>query len=329
MTPTDRERVLAQVALLVLLAIAIVAQPASSVIAKPTLQWLDYGTDTWTIWSDYAATSAPDVLFVGDSRVRQDVDVTAISRDLSGGPRHKVRVSKVGISNADPALLDALIYRVLHRPNKPKTIVLGLSEFGFNANYQPDRTDDYWQLSYPPDPGFATVAMSHDPHLMRLLAGWTVPLVAHSPILAQGVQCKLHPSPACTQAAHLHTAHMTQAERDLIIDYFVNLYLLDFQWSPTELRYLASTAEEIRAAGVRLAFVILPINGIAEIFPTLYSDYLIRMHAIASGQHTPLTDMHATVTESDWSLWVDPSHLNDNGATSIAPQLATVAAGAV
>ncbi len=323
-----RERALARVALFVLLAIAILAQPVSSLIAKPTLEWLNTGTDTWTIWASYAAAPAPDVLFVGDSRVRQDVDVAAISRDLSSGQRNKVNVSKLGISNADPTLLDALISRVVHRASRPRTIVLALSEFGFNASYQPDRTADYWQLSYPPDPGFTQVALSHDPNRSRLLAGWAVPFVAHAPILAQGVQCHLHPSPACTPGAHIHTDQMTQAERDLIIEYYVDLFLFDFQWSATELRDLAAATEQVRAAGMRLAFAILPINGIAEISPPLYSDYLVHMQAAASAQHAPLTDMHAAVTESDWSLWVDPSHLNDNGAAVIAPQLAAVAAGA-
>jgi hypothetical protein len=328
LSPAERELIFARRSLLVLLATAILVQPLSSLAAYEAIQPIESGADTWTLWAHYDSSPAPDVLFVGDSRVRQAVDAGAISRELSGQAGHTITVSRVGLSNADPALLDTLLYRVMSRASRPKTIVIALSEFGFNASYQPDRTADYWQLSFPPDPGFMRVALAHDWNRSRLVAGWAVPLIAHAPILAEGVQCLVQPSPKCTIAAHLFDDRMTQATHDLIITYYIDLYLRDFKWSETELHDVVLAADRVRAGGARLAFVVMPINGIAELSAPFYADYLEHIHALAASRAAPLADLHAAVNEADWSLWADPSHLNDRGAVLMAPQLAAVASGA-
>jgi hypothetical protein len=317
--------VIARLALAVLLAIAILAQPLSAVVAQPVLEHLNSGTDTWTIWTQYNSSPAPDVLFVGDSRVRQDVDVTAVSRDLVSQSSRTATVSKIGLSSADMGILDAVLYRVMARSSRPRTVVIALSEFAFNARYQPDRTADYWELTFPPDLGFMRVALAHDANPSRLLSGWALPLVAHAPILAQGAQCLVHSSPVCVPPMHLHDGQMTTTVRDTILAYYVDLFLRDFKWSEGELQDLSSAAERVRAAGSHLAFVVLPINGIAEINPTLYADFLAHIGTIADARRAPLTDLHAGVSESDWSVWLDPSHLNDRGARLIAPQLASIA----
>ncbi len=319
---------IARLALAVLLAIAIVAQPLSAVVAQPVLEQLNSGTDTWSIWSQYNSSPAPDVLFVGDSRVRQDVDVTAVSSDLASRRGRTVTVSKIGLSSADMALLDSVLYRVVARSSRPRTVVIALSEFAFNASYQPDRTADYWQLSFPPDLGFMGAALAHDPNRSRLLSGWALPLVAHAPILAQGAQCLVQSSPVCVPPMHLHDGQMTTTLRDTILAYYVDLFLRDYKWSASELQDLSSAAERVRAAGSRLAFVVLPITGIAEINPPLYANFLARMGTIADAHRAPLADLHAAVNKSDWSVWLDPSHLNDRGARLIAPQLASIASDA-
>jgi hypothetical protein len=320
--------VIARLALAVLLAIAIVAQPLSAVVAQPVLEQLNSGTDTWTIWTQYNSSPAPDVLFVGDSRVRQDVDVTAISSDLASQRGRSVTVSKVGLSSADMALLDSVLYRVVARSSRPRTVVIALSEFAFNASYQPDRTADYWQLSFPPDLGFMRAALAHDPNRSRLLSGWALPLVAHAPILAQGAQCLVQTLPVCIPPSHLHDGKMTKTVHDMILNYYIDLFLRDFKWSESELQDLSSAADRVRAAGSRLAFVVLPVNGIAEISPPLYADFIARMGSVANANGAPLADLNAAVNKSDWSLWEDPSHLNDRGSRLIAPQLASIASDA-
>lgn len=323
------DRVIARWALVVLAAVAVALQPISTVLAKATLANLDDGTDTWSIWSNYAASEAPDVLFVGDSRVRQDVDPDAIARAMSIGSRHTVSVAKIGLSNADAMLIDAAMYRVVSRPDKPRTIVIAVSEFAFNANYQPDRTDDYWQLSGPPDLGFMQVALDHDWNRSRLLEGWAVPLVAQWPILAEGIQCGISPTPNCNYAAtHIHLDHMTQQEHDLILSYLVDMQLRNYSFSNTELNWLISTARRVRAVGSRLAFVVLPINGIAELNPAAYLEFLDRTRPVATRFGAPFSDLHSAVDQSDWTLWTDPSHLDDKEARAFASELASVAAGA-
>ena len=307
-----------------LLAVAMLAQPLSALAAYRVLEHIEAGADTWSLWVRYASSAAPDVLFVGDSRVRQDVDVVGISLELSAQAGRTVTVSRLGLSNADPALLDTVLYRVMSRASRPRTVVISLAEFAFNASYQPDRTADYWQLSFPPDAGFLRVALAHDWNRSRLAAGWAVPLVAHAPILAQGVQCAVQPSASCSAAAHLHDERMTQATRDLILTYYINLYLRDFKWSETELHDLLSAAERVRASGSRLAFVVMPINGIAELSEPFYTEYLEHMRTLAAANKIPIADLHAAVDKSDWSLWADPSHLNDRGAALFAPHLVAV-----
>lgn len=319
---------MATAALGVLLAVAVLLQPLSAILGDATLGWIEAGTDTSSLWTAYQSGPAPDVLFLGDSRVRQDVDVTGIAGELSRRAGHRVTVKKMGLSDADPELLDALAYRVMARPQRPRTVVVAVSEFAFNAGYQPDRTADYWQLAYPPDPGFLQLALARDASRTRLLAGLAVPLVANAPILAQGVQCVVQPSPSCTDAAHLHYEVMTQASHDLTLTYYVDLYLRNFAWSQSELASLTTLVRRIHAGGSSVAFVVLPVNGIAELSAAFYADYLDHMAKLAAASKVPLLDLHGAVDESDWSLWADPSHLNDSGAALIRAQLAGAAAGA-
>lgn len=329
MSAADLEKVFAQRSLVVLLVIALAAQPASSYIAKNVLGHIDQGTDTWSLWSTYASNPAPDVLFVGDSRVRQDVDTSAIARALSLDSGQPTSVAKIGISNADAAMLDTVVYRVMAASVRPRTVVIAVSEFAFNENYQPDRTADYWQLSSPFDLGFMELALRRDrAHEARLSAGWAVPLVANAPIVAEGVQCWLRPDPTCTPAAHLEVSRMSPEERSLVLSYYADLYLRDFVFSAVELADIESAARRVQSGGSHLALVILPVNGIVELDPHLYAEYLVRIQAMAASMRAPLVDMHASVPEADWSLWVDPSHLNRAGAAHIANALAQVAASA-
>jgi hypothetical protein len=313
-------------ALVVLLLMTVALQPISGWLALPALSQLNAGGDTQTIWATYMSTGGPDVAFIGDSRVRQDVDVGRIEKQLTTDAGHRVTVGKIGLSNADAGLVDAAVYRALALPRKPRTVVIAISEFWFNANYQADRTADYWQLSSPPDLGYMWLAFNHDPNRARLLQGWAVPLVAEWPIIAAGIECDVHPNPGCTYAAtHIHADHMTQDQYDVVRGYFQNLYLANFSFSRTELDDLTIAARRVRAAGAQLSLVVLPINGIEELNPVLYSDYLTRMRSLASALPAPLTDLHTAVSTSDWSLWVDPSHLDEKGAASLARQLAQVA----
>src|SRR2546426_5209028 len=125
--PTRHRR--ARLTLLVILLALAVAQPLSIPLAYHAIREFIgvvpafVGMDVHSQWEAYLARpKAPDVLFIGDSQTFTDIDPTAISADLSDRMGRPISVFKFGVPGEGPAFLDTLIYRVMHRPSRPRWV---------------------------------------------------------------------------------------------------------------------------------------------------------------------------------------------------------------
>jgi hypothetical protein len=326
----DAERTLmvrSQICLFVLLGVLLLAQPVSIFIGNSMLQRFEAGNDTRSQWSRYVGqTPAPDVLFVGDSRIRADVDVGAISRSLSQKTGHRVGVAKLGISGAAPAFLDALLYRVAHTQQRPRDVVLAISEYQLNANYNPDPTSDFWQVSSP-DVGYLVRAVQLDPNRGRLIRGWFVPVFANAQVIVQGVQCFIQERSGvkvCSQASRFPEDQvMNPVIEDYILGLYRDLHLHDYRLSQAKLAYLSQAIGYLRAAKIRVHLVIMPIYKIDGLNTTGYTKFENAIRRLAAEEGIGLTDLHHQM-QADLSRWGDPSHLNHSGASEFGRELAAI-----
>src|SRR5437667_11018791 len=101
---TERE---ARRALWVLVVVLVVVQPLSMLLGTSYLQRWGSPGNAYNQWTAYRAGPVPEILFLGDSRVRLDVDTAALARALS------VSVASIGIDAAKPELLEALAERIV------------------------------------------------------------------------------------------------------------------------------------------------------------------------------------------------------------------------
>jgi hypothetical protein len=312
--------------LLVLLAIVIVLQPVAIALGRQALAAVGAGADTYGLWSNYQALpAAPDVLFIGDSRVRADIDTARVAELLS---KPENAVFKLGISNGQPSFLSALIERVLERTTRPRTIIYGLSEFQFNDRWIWDATADYWAVSEPVSPGHVQRSLVRATDPGRLVRGWVVPALANDRVLWLGANCwweRLRTPDACTEPSRLATHVMTDADQAAILANY-RRDLSDYRHSSIQEKYLVELISAAQAKGVSVALMIPPVWGIDELFPGLYDRYLARMSMIAERHGVVLLDLHTAIRNEPTS-WADPSHLNVVGARALAPMLLPLVTG--
>jgi hypothetical protein len=275
------------------------------------------GSVTYEQWRDYTAEArAPDILFVGDSRAFADVDEIQLATLVGGRLGSSVRVGKFGVNGADAAVLEALVYRVMSRPSRPRLIVYALAEFQFNANYGRDFTSDYWQISDPPDLGYLDEAFRLDPDRGRLARGLLLPAIANLPLITQGLACdigRIRPVPGCRFGGNQNPAAF-RAE-------FKQSYLRDFSYSDQQERYVSETVGRIRAGGAQVAFVVFPTDGIDSVDPPAYAMFQTRTRALAVREGAQMLDMHSDVPDQP-GLWADLLHLTKTGRSQITPKLA-------
>ncbi len=324
----QRLRASARTSLLVLLVIFLLLQPLCIAIGGVVAQRLEAGRDTQTQWRQFVRDVKPvDVLFIGDSRVRADVDVTTISQLLSSQAGKPVRAAKLGISGASPAFVDMLLYQVTHLRTKPRNIVVAVSEYEFNANYNPDPSYDVWQISSF-DPGFVSLAVRRDPNPGRLIRGWLVPAFSNAQLIAQGAQCvvqRIQGAQLCSQASRFPEDQlMTPAAEDYILGLYRDLHLAHYAFSEEKLGYLREALHYARTVGIPVHLVVLPVYKIDGLNPSGYQRFQTEVRHLAVDQGINITDLHQDM-QQDLTLWGDPSHLNHAGARELASSLAIVA----
>jgi len=317
-----RSRATAALATLALAFIAL--QPISDAVFPGALRELLGNDSAAAQWNRYAALQAPDVLIVGDSRARIDIQGSVVSVLLSSAAGRSLTVSNIGVNAEQPAFLDALIYRVLHRTSRPSILILNLSEYQFNVHYSYDSTEDLWQISDPFDLGFVSRAFQDATDPGRLVRGWMLPVFADYPVIVRAIRCGSAPfadPETCNQLPKTATeqaAYYTQRFHEVMADY---------QFSEAQTSHVLGSAAMAKEYGVHFGLAILPVLGIPKTEAAGYSRFETGANDLAKRMSVPLLDLHDLFQDQP-SNWSDPNHLNAKGANELAPYLATAVANA-
>ena len=316
-------------ALWVLGAVLVAVQPLSMLLGTSYLQRWGSPGNAYNQWIAYRDQAVPEILFIGDSRVRLDVDTDALSRDLSAP------VASIGIDAAKPAILEALAERIADGPTTPRVVVIALSEYQLNASWDQNpesggaHTNYFWQISGPPDPRYLAAALRIDPERGRLLAGWTVPLLANYSVIVQGLQCDV------AALRHRNDCADEYADRDRIMDDSVRQrwepivrdgYLGSYAVSSALADAAVNAATTLAAHNIAVRFVILPVYRAERLVPDAYARFREGVSGIAQAAGAQLIDLHALYDDKP-ELFFDPNHLTRSGARDLATRLVAALQG--
>lgn len=320
-----RTEIEARRALWVLAGVLLIAQPLSLLLGTSYLQRWGSPGNAYNQWTTYNAHPTPDVLFIGDSRVRLDIDTNELSRSLSAS------VASIGIDAAKPEFLEALTERIAAAPATPRTVVIALSEYQLNASWDAKadsgglQTNYFWQISGPPDARYIATALRLDPERGRLLAGWTVPLLANYSVIVEGFRCDIAALRRRNDCADEYT------DRDRVMDEAVRRrwepivrdgYLGSYEVSVAQAASAIRAARALLDRGIAVRFVILPVYRAEALAPAAYARFRERAASIASAVGARFIDLHSTYDDRP-EIFFDSNHLTRRGARELAGVLAS------
>jgi hypothetical protein len=324
-------------ALWLLLLVLVLAQPLSIPLAYYAIARFVAvipefaGMDVHSQWDAYLRRpKAPDVLFIGDSQTFTDVDASAISANLSAKLGRPVSVARIGVPAEGPAFLDALTYRIMHRPSRPHLLVFELEQYTMNANRHWDPTADLWELSNPPDPGFMAFALRVDPGRWRLLRAWLIPyFITYQPI-SQLAQCSVVQT-AQTAALLLGRVPLELRGRTVCSSgeaYLqVNRYQDDphYRYSTQDEGYVRDAIAMARAGGSQVILSEFPFARLEATNPLAYRTFHSRARELATSLGVPMFSLVNDLSD-DQSIyhdgfWLDQAHMSARGARALAPRI--------
>ncbi|HEY1421097.1 MAG TPA: hypothetical protein VGG90_10355 [Candidatus Dormibacteraeota bacterium] len=333
-------------ALIILAALAVLIQPVSIPAGHYLYSRLESGTDIYSQWRAYASAPAPDILFLGPSESRTDVDVGGLSSDLSSLAGRRVSVKAMGIGAAQPALLDIVMYRVMAQTTRPKVVVLTLEAPMFNANAvcrecgRDPLTSDIWQLSSTIDPGYYSLAFQNDPNRAELATGLALPSIAYYPSIgalecpivnrmrrlfqaARPMPWELQQATPCEVGAAARPNHeMTAAQADGLVAVYQADFVAHYSLSDQLMADERDMVGRARAGGAQVVFLEPPFHSsIRSSDAAAAGQFPGAARALAQVLAVPVVDLGAAVPD-DPQLWFDPLHLNVKGARLFAPLLA-------
>ena len=338
----------ARQALLLLAGILVLVQPVGPYLRSAALDRLTAGAGIGAQWEAYQSAPAPDVLFIGPSTARLDVDTGEVGRLLGTRGGHAVRVGKLGSNAESPAFMEALLYRVLERPTRPLQIVFVVAAPMFNPIFRCQGCPrsllalDLVQISQPYEPAFLARALSLDPEDRPLLvANWLLPLATASPFVAGAGRCMsvdagrallrreggsqpafLSAPTPCELGAHPSPSDRMEAARmPAVYAEYRDHFVRDYQFSPVQATHLRNMVAMARSSGVTVSLAQFPSYWLENVNPEADRSFQAGIRSLANDLSVPMFDF-ATALRGDPSLWGDPLHLNADGARVFAPMLA-------
>ncbi|GAC1510839.1 MAG: hypothetical protein NVS1B3_13700 [Candidatus Dormibacteraceae bacterium] len=296
--------------------------------------------DSYWQWNEYSR-NPPEVLFIGDSRVREDVDVSAVHAIVSAQLGRDVRVGKIGFDSAQPRSLLAVMYRVTHQSPRPKWIFYGMSEYQYGSAYNFDPTYDFWNMSLPLDWGFLQLTYQIDTgNQERLVKGYLSPLEANQKVLETGAPCTVHdlknviarytriklagalaPLYPCTTSPGFAGLTMSADSRERGFAQYREIFANNFTYSEMQASYVRQAVAMARSTNVSMSFFVPPQYLLDDLNAGAYAEFENRTSLLAQELHLNRFDFHVEQRDSE-SLWADPAHLNRSGSLEFAPRVA-------
>jgi hypothetical protein len=342
-TPVSIRR--ARMALAILALGLVLAQFISAPIGQRLNSVVKSGTDPYSLWQNYAANPVPDVLVIGASTARTDVDEPALATELSSVAGHPVTVEKMGFAGQTPRFLDALMYRIMKRQQHPKLIVVAVAGPELNEGCKDCLaavTGGLWDISDLTDPGFMQLALNIAPDPARLVAGWALPSLAyyHSIIALQCIAVGYGRSAAKAVAGKIpvqlqnptlceglaaykwgRQPAMTSSDFEGSIANYRG-FTVDYHVSSQTASSVADLLSRARSGGTNVVFVQTPLNpGLRDLFPDSVKASQEQLGLLASTLNAGVVNLTQAVPD-DATLWVDGLHLDRAGADFLGPELA-------
>lgn len=304
-------------------ALLALAQPVSLLLGTSYLERWGSDGNAYNQWHAYRNSLSPAMVFVGDSRVRLGIDTAELSRALG------VPVDSIGIDAAKPKLLRAVVERLVSSAQRPRTVILALSEYQLNATWMQKQesggaqSNYYWQLGSPVDPRFALTALTLNQEPARLVAGWALPLLANYPVIVQGVRCDLaalRRRTDCFDEYALRDRRMDAATLNrwhrIVRDDYLGQYAIDQEQAEATV----SSIRRLREHAIEVRVLILPSYQAETLAPAEYGLFLRSVAQIARDLNVEVIDLHDTFADRP-DLFFDPNHLTGDGARQLAARL--------
>jgi lysophospholipase L1-like esterase len=344
---TTRRRAIATLA--VVLALLALAQPLGVVLGDAGLKATYGGADLHSQWQAYISHPAPDVLFLGSSDMRTDVDRALVAAGLTAAAGHPITVGALGAAAEVAEYMYALTYRVMERPSHPRLLVLSTNAPLFKPSYDCDYcrrgvrdqvTQDLWQISDPFDPGFARVALRVSPNPGELVKGYVLPAYAYYPQAMVLAQCSaidtgrrltaatgvsepevLKADSPCQLGAHpLPEERLTPETLAWWRKLFDTGFLNNYSFSDAKTAWFREMVALARGRGAAVVFMQAPYYRMRDVSPEVQDLFAARIVQFAAEQRVPYINL-LTRLNDDVNLWADPLHLNRWGAAEFAPDL--------
>jgi hypothetical protein len=336
----------ARAVLVSLVALAVLVQIPSIFLARYAAHELWAGQDTASIWQEYRSRPAPEILLLGASSTRSDVDVNSLSESTSRLVGRRVTIGKFGLNGEGPDFYVAALERILSRPSRPRLIFLQVDSLLFTAKDVLDPTRDLWLLSDPMDGEYMKTALRVAPSPGHLVLDWGVPFFATYPLISVWARCPFTVGAReLTRRAHLPATNMARQktpceegahpsadarmspedEEKTRRDWA--MYLHDYEFSERKAALLREAARMVRAAGATPFLITYPSYRLRSVNPSVEERFHSRIVKEASRVQAPLIDLAGYVIDEP-TLWADAAHLNQWGAKEFSHVLAASIAAA-
>ncbi len=321
-----------------LLLVTVLVQPLAVLAADHYYsRWGSLGS-VHNQWRAYRATPVPDVVIIGDSRVRFDIDTDIVGAALAAGLGHPATVRAIGIDAVSPNVLAAIVARLIGGPDRPQVLVLALAEHEYNRSWEDstvgpgDDTRYLWQLTEDLEPAGARAALQRSGAPGRLVAGWLVPLLRSYSVIIEGLRCDLTllaGRDTCTDRTRPPDGVVSDAQRAEQIDLYGRTYFAAYEPSEQQLTAAIDVLRTVRASGVLPVTIVLPVLGAPTIAPQAYERFRAVIGALDARAEVTTSDLLDRFAERP-DLFTDLVHLNRSGARLVGPLIgeAIVRAGA-
>jgi hypothetical protein len=262
----------------------------------------------------------PDVLIIGSSRSLQGIDPTALRNALSTQGYPGLKVYNFGINGATAQVINLVLQKVLTPEQLPRLLVWGDGSRAFNSGRQ-----DMTYNSILASEGYRRLALGDRPIPLRVF--FTGQILA-----TKATPTKPFPQIAADLDSYGFNALSSRYDPQTYYQHYpwvpgqYDSNYQDFQLWGNQSTATQAIAEFTRAQGIPLAFVNLPLTTDYVADP-VRRDYEQRfqqhMAQLAEQQGFLFIDYHQQPELVRNDYFVDPSHINHEGAKAVAAQLAT------
>ncbi|MBW4516341.1 MAG: hypothetical protein KME11_14100 [Timaviella obliquedivisa GSE-PSE-MK23-08B] len=259
----------------------------------------------------------PDVMIIGSSRSLQGVDPTALRDALIAKEYPGLKVYNFGINGATAQVINLVLQEVLNPEHLPRILVWGDGSRAFNSG----RLDVTYNGIIASE-GYRRLALGDRPIPIRLFSPGQI-------ASAKALPDKPNPAPDLDRYGFNALAGrydpQTYYQRYPSVPGQYDSNYQNFQLWGNQSDATKAIADFARNQGISLVFVSLPLTDdyVADAVRRSYEQrFHQHMGLLAAQKGFLFIDYHQQPELIKNEYFIDPSHINQNGAKAVAAQLA-------